>query len=258
MVPPGLTDAGKCLLEHGQTVLRAVKRAEGALDELRVDPRGRVVVGLPSRVARVLTAQLVRSFRDALPHASITVAEGLSAVLHEWLLLGRVDIALLFDPPRSSDLELEALHTEHLVLVGPGGRESGGSRSRDVAKPVTRDAISLKQLKRYPLILPRSPNATRSVLEAAVAQQGTSLNVSIEVDTIETILELVGGNLGYAVLPEGAVRNRGSSRFRVASIGPPELHQHLFLAQSRRNSQNRLASEVGRLVRAADLPRRLG
>ena len=245
-----LTPAGQCFLEHGQTVVQAVERALGALGELRADPRGRVVVGLPSRVARVLTTSLVRSFRREFPHASITIAEGLSTVLHEWLMLGRVDIALLFDPPRSGDLDIELLHTEELVLVGPqsmrGSRPAGGN------------AIPLKQLRKYPLILPRVPNATRSVLGAAVAQAGFQLDVSTEVDTVQNILELVAGRMGYAVLPHGAVRNTGSGSFRVTRIHSPVLEQHLYLALSRRHSQNRLAGEVGRLVRNSGLSELLG
>jgi len=245
-----LTSAGQCFLEHGQTVVQAAQRALGVLAELRSDPRGRVVVGLPSRVARVLTTSLVRSFRREFPHASITIAEGLSSVLHEWLLLGRVDVALLFDPPRSGELDIELLHTEELVLVGP--HSSRGSR------PAGGAAIPLKQLKKYPLILPRVPNATRSVLEAAVAQAGLQLDVSTEVDTVHNILELVAERMGYAVLPHGAVRNSGGRNVRVTRIHSPVLEQHLYLALSRRHVQNRLAGEVRRLVRGFDLPRLLG
>ena len=245
-----LTAAGKCLFEHGQTVVQTVNRALGALNDLRAEPRGRVVIGLPSRVARVLTTDLVQAFRRDFPHASITIAEGLSTVLHEWLMLGRVDAALLFDPPRSADLELEPLHTEELVLVGPPDARG--------AKATGRTAIALKQLQRVALILPRVPNATRAILEAAAARSGLQLSVSTEVDTVHNILELVAGRMGHAVLPMGAVKNVGNARFRVTRIHSPVLQQHLFLATSRRHATDRLAAGVSRLVRAADLPRLLG
>jgi LysR family nitrogen assimilation transcriptional regulator len=243
-----LTPAGQVLLEHGQGLLQGVDRAVSALNDLRADPRGKVVVGLPSRVATLLTTYLVRTFRGEFPHASITVAEGLSSALHEWLLLGKVDIALLFDPPRSADLELERLHDEELVLVGPhGGKAAAGKR------------VALKQLGRYPLILPRVPNATRSLLEAAADKLGVELQVSAEVDTIQNILELVARRIGYAVLPLGAVqRGGGDTRFRVTRIHSPGLRQRLFLAVSRRRPRNPLVGEARRLIRAADLPRLLG
>ena len=243
-----LTPAGRLLLEHGQGVLQGVDRAVSALNGLRADPRGKVVVGLPSRIATLLTTPLVRTFRSEFPHASITVAEGLSSALHEWLLLGKVDLALLFDPPRSADLELERLHDEELVLVGPAGGKAAAKRQ-----------VALKQLGKYPLIVPRMPNATRSVLGAAAVRLGVELQVSAEVDTIQNILELVARRIGYAVLPLGAVqRGGGDTRFRVARIHSPGLRQRLFLAVSRRRPRNPLVGEARRLIRAADLPGLLG
>lgn len=241
-----LTSAGQCFLEHGQGIMHTVTRALGALNELRADPRGRVVIGLPTRVARVLTTPLVKAFRLRFPSASITIAEGLSSVLHEWLLLGRVDLALLVEPARSAELDLDPLHTEELALIGPPAR---GTWPKEV---------SLRQINRYPLIVPRIPNATRSVLEAAVARAEATLQISVEVDTTQNILELVAAKLGYAVLPRGAAqRAGGDTRFRVASIRPT-LSQHLFLAVSRRRAGNRLADDVRRLIHEADVASLLG
>lgn len=227
-------------------MLHTVTRALGALEDLRSEPSGRIVIGLPSRVARVLTTSLVTSFRGAFPHAAITIAEGLSSVLHEWLLLGRVDVALLVDPPRSADLDLELLHSEELVLVGPSNSRLGRQKS-----------ISLEQIEKYPLIVPRIPNATRAVLEAAVGRVKGHLNISAEVDTTQNILELVAGKIGYAVLPRGAVANAGDGRFRVVGIRPA-VRQHLFLALSKRRPRNQLTGKLQHLVRQADLPRLLG
>lgn len=242
-----LTSAGQCFLEHGQGILHTVTRALGALNELRADPRGRVVIGLPSRVARVLTTPLVKGFRARFPSASITIAEGVSTVLHEWLLLGRVDLALLVEPLRSAELELELLHSEELVLAGPAS-----------ARGLVQKEVPLRHIGRYPLILPRIPNATRSVLEAAAAKVGASLRISTEVDTTQNILDLVGAKVGYAVLPRGAVAHAGGDgRFRVAAIRPV-VSQHLFVAVSKRRPANRLATEVRSLIRDAKVPALLG
>ena len=240
-----LTAEGHCFLEHGQAILHAITRARGALNDLRSDPRGRVVVGLPSRIAHVVTTPLVKAFRANFPHAAVSIAEGLSNVLHEWLLLGRVDLALLNDPPHSAELELDLIHSEELVLVGP--RISHGSP----------EDISLSQIEKYPLILPRMPNATRAVLEEAVAKVGGKLHISMEVDTSGNILELVAGRMGFAVLPRGAVHNAGGNkRFHVMTIRPAVI-QHLFLAVSKRRPDSRLTDKVAELIRKVDVPRLL-
>ena len=238
-----LTPAGQCLLEHGRVLLETARRAIGELDELRVAPRGRVVVGLPSRVATVLTKPLVQAFRRLFPEASITIAEGVSVVLHEWLVLGRVEIALLFDPPYSAELELELVHTEDLVLVGPRG-----------ARPVLPRTIAFAELKNYPLILPRIPNATRTIVAAAASRQGVHLNVSVEVDTISNILDLVAARLGYGIMSAGAVHAAGGETLYMTShIEAPVLHNQLFLATYRHRRHTKLAGEIHRVLASVDL-----
>ena len=238
-----VTPAGQCFLEHGHAMLEAARRAVGALDELRTAPRGRVAIGLPSRVAKALTTPLVTAFRERFPEASITIAEGVSTVLHEWLVLGRVDIALLFDPPYSADLELKQLFSEELVLVGPKAARSLQPR-----------ALSLRDLTKYPLILPRMPNATRSVLTAAATRAGVDLTVSVEVDTISNILELIAGRIGFGVMPASAVRGAGGeARYRTSRIQSPVIRNQLYLATYKHHRHSNLESEMKTVLSSLNL-----
>ncbi len=168
-------------------------------------------------------------------------------MLHEWLALGRVDIALLVDPARTSELELEQLHSEELVLVGPRTHRSA-----------SRKDVTLSQISKYPLILPRIPNATRAVLEAATSKAGVEIRISTEVDTTQSILQLVARKMGYAILPRGAVLNAGGeARFQIAHIAP-KIEQHVFLALSRTRPMGQLVGAVRELIREANIPRLLG
>jgi LysR family nitrogen assimilation transcriptional regulator len=239
-----LTPAGNVLLENAQAVLDSVARTRDNLDALRSDPQGRVVVGLPSRIARLVTTSLVREFRARFPHASISVAEGGSAVLHEWLMQGQVDAALLFEAPQSSELELSLVCTEELVLVGPRFPR---------AKAVTE--VPLASIGDYPLIVPRSPNATRHVLEFSARRMGVRLRIAAEVDTLQNILELVAERMGYGVVPAGAVATRDRDRFSIARISGPTMAQHLYFASRSHGMQNRLVSQVREILNSLDLPR---
>ena len=91
------TEAGKLLLAHGRGILHQVQRAHEELGRLRGALAGRVAVGLPTSLARVLTVPLTRAFRQAMPEASLSISEGLSVALLESLLNGRLDIAVLYN-----------------------------------------------------------------------------------------------------------------------------------------------------------------
>jgi len=59
---------------------------------------------------------------DTLAERDLTVREGSSASLEEWVLDRRIDIALLQDPPAIDELDVEPLLTERLGLVSGSGR----------------------------------------------------------------------------------------------------------------------------------------
>src|SRR6187431_2763903 len=71
------TEAGKLLLEHGRGILHQVERAREDLGRLRGGLAGRVAVGLPPTVARMMAVPLTREFRRRLPSATLSIIEGL-------------------------------------------------------------------------------------------------------------------------------------------------------------------------------------
>ena len=113
------TEAGQLLLEHGRGILHQVDRAREELARVRSGLAGRVAVGLPPSVARVLAVPLTRAFRQRLPEAQLSISEGLSTAMQENLQSGRLDIALLYNPSLTSGIEYTPLIEEELLLVQP-------------------------------------------------------------------------------------------------------------------------------------------
>ena len=54
-----------------------------------------------------------------MPEASLSISEGLSATMQEWLHTGRLDIAVLYNATPAQDIELSPLMDEELLLVQP-------------------------------------------------------------------------------------------------------------------------------------------
>ena len=111
------TEAGKLLLAHGRGILHQVERAREELGRVRGSLAGRVAIGLPPTLARVLTVPLTRAFRQQLPDAQLSISEGLSVVMQEWLLSGRLDIAVLYNAQPAAGIDIAPLLTEELALV---------------------------------------------------------------------------------------------------------------------------------------------
>lgn len=234
------TEAGALLLVHARSLIETADRALDALRELQASPGGRVVVGLPPRVALGVSATLVERFRERFPRAMIIVQEGLSLSLRESLIAGRLDLALLFDPPPAPQLRYEVLQREHLLLVAPAGSRLPGR-------------VPLATLPQYPLVLPSAPNSIRALLDRVLAPRGVVLSVVAEVGTVGTTLALVGRGVACTVLPESALAaNRGSAALASAPLGPPSIRNQLVLAQATARPASRVLRETMQLLRELD------
>lgn len=215
------TEAGRLLLAHGRGILHQVERAREELGKLRGALAGRVAVGLPTSLARMLTVPLTRAFARQMPEASISISEGLSAALLESLVNGRLDIVLLYNARPNADIDITPLQVEELFLVQARAHspDTGPIRLHDVAQ--------------LPLVIPSRPNAIRMRVESEMAAQGCSPRIALEIDGVSAILDLVADGIGNAVLSRNAVESSvHPARYRLRPIREPQLQAQIALAVS--------------------------
>lgn len=217
------TEAGKLLLAHGRGILHQVERAREELGRVRGALAGRVAIGLPPSVAKVLAVPLIREFRQRMPEATLSISEGLSVGMQESLATGRLDIALLYNASASPDIELTPLLEEPLFLV-----------QRHAAKaPSKPRPIPLRDVANQPLIIPSRPNAIRMLVETEMANLGCRPQVALEIDGVAAILDLVADGAGNAILSRNAVATSARPHaYSMRAIGSPPLRSKLSMAMS--------------------------
>lgn len=234
------TDAGKRLLERGRGILHQVELAKQEVEERRASPSGKVVVGMPPSVGKAMTVNLVTQFREHYPKASLGVIEALTVSMHEWLLLGRLDFALLYNPPISQQVITEHVWDEDLYLIGA-----------DVPHRPMPAEVPMADLPAWPVIVPSQPNALRNLAEVECARLGVRLNITLEVDSIESLLDLVDRGMGYAILSRNAIFGRAQRpNLRAAHIVAPNLVSRLVIASSAQRPLTRLAQGTMELIKA--------
>ncbi len=104
-----LTEAGKLLDRYSKEILESAARARSEIATLQSSPRGSVIIAMPPSVGAVLTVPLVEQFRAKYPDISMRVMEGFSGHVLEWLLTGKIDVAVLYNAPRMSNVLSEPL-----------------------------------------------------------------------------------------------------------------------------------------------------
>ena len=239
------TEAGTLLLEHGRGILNQVALAKEELGAGRSSLAGRVSIGLPPSLSKLITVPLTRAIRAALPQAQLTLTEGFSVLMYEGLRVGNLDMAVLYSPDASPDLEMALLHEEELVLISP--------RALVNAKKAAQ-IISLTQVATLPLILPSRPNAFRLTTDNALMGLGLRPQVALEVDGLNGILSLVQDGIGHAVLPRYTLSNfENTAPFAVRRIQSPRLMSRLELAWSSRRPTTATQKNALQIVRSVIL-----
>ncbi len=218
-----LTEAGTLLKNYASAILEQASRATTELAALRSNPRGTIVIGMPPSVGVVLTTPLVCNFRQAFPQISMRVVEGFSGHLLEWLVMGKIDVAVLYNAPRMNNLLAEPLLSDELFLLG----------AKDDPCSLEPGTIEAPMLAKLPMILPARPHGLRLLLDQVLGAAGIEPRIDLEVEAMPSTLRLVESGIGYTVLSYSSVHHLvAEGRINYWRIRNPSIERELLLATS--------------------------
>lgn len=235
-----LTEAGKILQEHAKAIVEHVSVASTEIQSLRSVPSGRVIIGVPPTVGHVLIVPLVRQLKEEFPKVSLQVMEGYSGHVMEWLSLGRIDIAVLYNAAKTSTLNTEPLIEEELFVIGAANDPANlGSSS-----------VKAADLMRLPLSLPSHPHGLRVLVDSIFSKLGLSLPVEFEIEALTANLKLAEEGSAYTILPYAAVQSLAvAGKVRVWPIEEPRFSRQLVLATSTQRPMTLTTRTLARMVR---------
>jgi DNA-binding transcriptional LysR family regulator len=235
-----LTPAG---LELRRSISGAVKELDQAMTNLRslADvPGGRVSFGLVSTLSGPMTGAIARRVAADLPGVVLSICDGFSLHLVEWLHRGDIDFAIVCGTAMDLHMTADELIVDELVLIGSADSEL------DPARPVP-----VQSLSDFPLILPSNPNGMRRIIETAAAKARAKLDVRFEGDSMTILAELASAGVGYSIVPMSSfqhLRRQGNLNMRHAPLIRPKLTKQLIIARMSESLSPPVAA-VHRVVR---------
>lgn len=234
-----LTESGRILLEHCRVITEQIEAIQDDLSLSSGKLSGHIVLGLPPTLAKLLSLPLIKAFRKRLPDAQLRIAEGLSAQLQDRLQQGKIDMALLYNPEYSPDIDRRLIYEEQLYLMGP--------KQDNVLLPDT--PVAVVQLAELPLIMPSVPNTFRLLVEQEMARHNLAPNIVLEIDSVETMLQLVSEGMGYSILSKYSIELVSyRDNVSVVPIASPQFSSRLFAATSGRHTMTRTQREVEKIL----------
>jgi LysR family nitrogen assimilation transcriptional regulator len=191
------TAAGIALYRCAVSIARQLEELRGDMSAEGSNVAGDVSVGLPTSTAVVLALPLLRAVVKKFPNICLEINENGSGLLGEWLLHGRLDLAVLFTQGPVKALRCQHLLTEEICLV----------QARDPSSPPDDPdlTISVAQLQDERLVLPSKANGLRRVIDEAFALRGVRPRLTAELSMLRTLREAVLGGIASTMLPMSAV-----------------------------------------------------
>ena len=154
---------------------------------------GEASLGIVGTASRWVVPPLVAEVHRRAPGIRLRVVEGASERLMADVASGELAMAVVTEPVTNTRLVAETLLEEALVGVVPKGM------------PLPEPARPARRAGRARPRAPGGENPLRHEVEQVAEAQGVELPVTVEVEGIRLVADLVAAGAGASVLPETAV-----------------------------------------------------
>lgn len=189
------TEAARALRPHAERTLAAAAEAREAVRSVATMETGTIRFGVFGTVRLYAGADLVADMLERHPGLRVELVGQNSIEVQEQLRRGHLEAAMIAVP----QVTLEGL------TVTPVARDELVYISADPER--TRKPVTMRALVSAPLVMAetsyRSQDSTRSVLRRMIHEEGLVPHTRIEVEDVETAVELVGRGLADSVVHKG-------------------------------------------------------
>jgi DNA-binding transcriptional LysR family regulator len=193
VVPTTVADS---LRPHAERTLAAAAEAQKAIESVTAMESGTIRFGMFGTARLYAGASLIADVLERHPGVRVELIGQNSSDVQEHLRRGYIEAAMIAIPQvRSEGMAVTPVATDELVYV-----------SADPEK--LRSPVTAHRLGQAQLVMPettwRDEDSTRMVVRRMLHESGINPQTRIEVEDVETAVELVGMGLADSVVPRGA------------------------------------------------------
>jgi DNA-binding transcriptional LysR family regulator len=191
--PPILTDAGRIVAEYARRFENLEGELSNALAELRDNSAGRLVIGANETTSLYLL-QHIEQYRHTYPKVKVQIRRSLSSKIPSQLIDGDLELGAISYSPGDDRLVESVIYTDHLAFVVSPDHRLG-----------KRDRVQITELGMETFIAHNVFSQYRDAVIREFQRHKVTLNMDVEMPTVETIRMMVQRNEGVAFLPRMCV-----------------------------------------------------
>jgi DNA-binding transcriptional LysR family regulator len=209
-----MTEAGEALLDEARRIFVQLEQTTRVVQRIGHGEVGRLTLGFVPSASNEMLPSILRTFRHRYPEVELFLREMRPDRVVQRLHDQQIDAGFLYLPLDDASLNVECVSREPLVLALPESH-------RLASKP----RIALQALTEEPFILPARysmPGLYGQVTKACHQAGFVPRAVQKDVWLMQTIVGLVAGNIGVALVPASLrnLRRRGVVYKQVYGLSP--------------------------------------
>jgi LysR family transcriptional regulator, nitrogen assimilation regulatory protein len=190
-----LTPAGEEFERLVAPIIKDIDRVREEMARLDGKVAGRVNIGMINSAAQSILPVSTRRITNAYPDIELSVCEGYSDTMLEWVLAGQLDLAVVNARQRGSAPPMQHILDEEMMLA------CSAAEAANLPKSMSFSAIS-----RVDLVIPSRRHGLRRIIDDAAANAGVTLSPRLEMDTLPAICDVVSSTKMVTILPGMALR----------------------------------------------------
>ena len=188
-----MTDAGRALTDYAERMLNLRTEAVGAIHSLRQLERGRLAIAANEFTCLYLLP-ILDEFRHHHPMVQVCVQRALASRVANEVQNRNAEMGVLTFKPQDAELRSIAVYRDELAFVVPPRHPLARARQ-----------ASIRQLGAELFVAHNVPSPYRAKVLETFARRKVSLNMEVELPSIEAIKKFVSAGNGVALLPMIAV-----------------------------------------------------
>jgi DNA-binding transcriptional LysR family regulator len=205
-----LTDAGKVLLEHAERLMNFKGQALAALEDVRHLRSGQLVIA-SNELTCLYLLPLLHEFRRLYPAVRVSVRRGLASRIPAEVRDYGADLGVVTYQPADGDLQSVVVYRDQLAFVVPPAHRFTKRRQ-----------VSIKDLGGEQFVAHHVASPYRAKVVDTFRRRRVTLQMPVEMPTIDAIKKFVAAGHGVALLPAIAVEGE-LARGDLVRVHVPEL-----------------------------------
>jgi len=225
-----LTTAGKLFAEYAEQMLDLRRRAQDAVAELEVNPRGELVIAANEATCIYVLPRVFSEYHQLFPAVQLEVNRSYGARVVEAVMDNSADFGLTQLPVEEKRLQVVNIYRDEIRLIVPARHPLAEKKS----------VLPTELVESY-LLLPRE-GKTRTRLNEWLSPVEDDILVAMELDSTEMMKRFVVAGLGASFISVSNCREEiAAGKLRAIPLAPEPMIRRLGLIYRKDKALSRAA-----------------